>query len=166
MSLLENCWNSELRSLGREGFFLDGYYHLAMSLKRLPGETYPSLNHSLTHLPFNGITLVADIRRLAKEPILRRAQASVDRIHQQTKRKPDEGLAVTQAQLDEKIRRLTRGDVVPLQFELTILLRAKTQGELSEMSAAVKAAVQTMNGALVYEATLPSSSRNLFTVIP
>ncbi|MGE4180923.1 MAG: hypothetical protein AB7J34_13955, partial [Limisphaerales bacterium] len=163
LSLVDNCLHSDLRSLGRQGFILDGYHHVAMGLQRLPGETYPTLCQALTHLPFGGITLVARVQRRDKEPILRRAQVSVERIQQQTARKPDERLSVSQAQLDDKIRRLSRGDVVPLEFELTLLLRAKTAEELSQMVAAVKAAVQTMNGAQVYEATLPATSRNLFT---
>jgi hypothetical protein len=162
LSLVDNCCHSDLRSLGRQGFILDGYHHMAMSLKRLPSETYPTLCQALTHLPFGGTTLVARVQRRDKEPILQRAQASVDRIHQQTARKPNERLAVSQGQLDDKIRRLSRGDVVPLEFELTLLLRAKTPEELLEKVAAVKAAVQTMNGAQVYEATLPAASRNLF----
>ncbi|MCC6235528.1 MAG: TraC family protein, partial [Verrucomicrobiales bacterium] len=161
-TLADQCWHSELRAGNRQGFVLDGYTHLAFSLKRLPSETYPSILRALTQLPFGGVTLVARVRRREREPVLRRAQASVDRLHQQASRRPDERLAVAKSQLDEKIRRLARGEVVPLEFEFTVMIRARTPAEAQDMAAAVKSTVQAMPGASWYEATLAASSRDLF----
>ena len=48
-------------------------------------------------------------------------------------------------------------------MELIVMLKAKTAEELSDKAAAIKSAIQGMNGAQYYEATLPASSRNFFT---
>ena len=161
-SLLDNCWHSELRSQWRQGFVLDGWLHLAFSLKRLPSETYHTIIYRLTHLPFGELIATTHIRRMDREPVLRRTQAALDRIHQQLKRQPNERLAVAAGQLQEKVRRLAGGEVVPLELELIVIVRAKTADELSAMAAAVKSAFHGMNGAQYYEATLPASARNLF----
>ena len=162
LSLLENLWHSDLKPNPRHGFWLDGHCHAAFSLQRVPGETYPSLIQALTYLPFGGTCIATHIRRLDKEPILRRAQASVERIHRQVQGGPNERMSFTSTQLEERIRRLSEGEAVPLEMELSVVLRARTDDDMAAMSAALKSATLTMNGARMYEATLPASARNLF----
>jgi type IV secretory pathway VirB4 component len=94
--------------------------------------------------------------------MLRRTQAALDRINQQLKRQPNERLSVAEGQQQEKVRRLASGEVVPLEMELVVLVRAKTADELSAKAAAIKSAFQGMNGAQYYEATLAASARNMF----
>ena len=161
-SVLDNCWLSDLRGQGRQGFTLDGWPHLAYSLKRLPSETYFTLSHRLTQLPFGDVTVVAHVRRLRKERVLKRTQQELERIHRQLLRQPNERLAVAEAQLREKQSRLAAGEVVPLEFELIIIARAKTEEELGARGAAIKSAILGMNGAQPYEATLATTARNLF----
>ncbi|HRI12330.1 MAG TPA: hypothetical protein PLX89_04925, partial [Verrucomicrobiota bacterium] len=162
ISLLENAWRSELRGQGNQGFVLDGFHHLCFTIKRLPTETYFTILHSLAASPFSGVTVTAQIRRLSKEPILREAQSKVERIHHQLVAKPDQALAVTLAQLEAKIRRLTAEGVVPMEIEVIVGVRASSPEELRRRAAAVKAAIHRMNGAQPFEATLASSSRSLF----
>jgi len=160
-TLLDNCWHSELRA-HRHGFVLDGWHHLALTVKRLPSETFPTISHRLTRLPFGGFTITADLRRLSRDAVIARAQRELDRVIQQLARKPDERLAVTRAQLEDKIRRLASGEVIPLEVEIVIIIRAKSLEELNNRAAAIKAAIHDMNGGQYYEATLPATTRNLF----
>ncbi len=161
-SLLESFWHSELRGLGRQGFVLDGWLYLALTLKRLPTETYPTIIHRLVHLPFGDFTTTVHVHRLDKEIVLNRLRPALDRIHHQLARKPDERLAVARAQMDEKVRRLASGEGVPFEIEFIVIVRARTSEELAAKAAAVKSAIQAMNGAQYYEATLPATSRQLF----
>ena len=163
-SLLDNVWHSELRGQGRQGFVLDGWPHLAFSLKRLPSETYFTILQRLTELPFGDFTVTTHVRRLDKERVLKRTQAALDRIHQQLKQKPNERLSVAAGQFQEKVRRLATGEVVPLEFELVVIVRARTAEELSMRAASIKSAFPAMNGAQYYEATLAASARNLFAL--
>ena len=161
-SLLDNCWLSDVRGQGRHGITLDGWPHLAYSLKRLPTETFFSLSHRLTQLPFGDVTTVAHVRRLHRERVLKRTQQELERINRQLARQPNEQLAVAEAQLREKQSRLAAGDVVPLEIEVIVIVRAKTEEELLAHGAAVKTAILGMNGAQPYEATLATTVRNLF----
>src|SRR5438094_956467 len=79
-SLLENCWHSELRGQNPQGISLDGWLIQAVTFKRLPTETYPTIIHKLTHLPFGDYTVVQQIRRLDKSAVLQRTQSALDRI--------------------------------------------------------------------------------------
>lgn len=162
-SLLDNCWHSELRGLGRQGFILDGWLHLAFTLKRLPTETYPTIIHRLVLLPFGDFTTTVHACRLNKELVLKRLRPALDRIHQQLTRKPDERLVVSRAQMDDKVRRLASGEGVPFEVELLVIVRAETPEALAAKAAAIKSAISAMNGAQYYEATLPATSRELFT---
>jgi hypothetical protein len=161
-SLLENCWHSEVRGLGRQGFMLDGWLHLAFTLKRLPTETYPTIIHRLVLLPFGDFAITVHVRRLNKEIVLKRLRPALDRIHQQLSRKPDKRLAVAREQMDDKVRRLASGEGVPLEIEFIVTVRAQTSEALAAKAAASKSAIQSMNGAQYYEATLPATCRQLF----
>ena len=161
-SLLDNCWHSELRGLGRQGFILDGWLHLAFTLKRLPCETYPTIIHRLLLLPFGDFATTVHVRRLNKEIVLKRLRPALDRIHQQLTRKPDERLAVARSQMDDKVRRLASGEGVPLEIEFIVTVRAQTPDALAAKAAPIKSALSAMNGAQYYEATLPATSRELF----
>jgi hypothetical protein len=68
-SLLDNCWHSELRGLGRQGFIIDGWLHLAFTLKRLPSETYSTIIHRLLLLPFGDFAIKVHVRRLTAKCI-------------------------------------------------------------------------------------------------
>lgn len=162
-SLLGNLWNSEIRGSHSPGFLLDGVYHLSLCLKRLPSETYFGILQAISHLPFPGTTVTAQIRRVPKEPLLQRCQAKLERLHRQQRTKPNPRLAVAQAQLESKIHRLSALGVAPLELELVVTVRAETPAELLSYSAAVKAAIHRMSGAQAFEATLPTSSRSLFS---
>ncbi len=161
-SLLDNCWCSEVRGLGPQGFVLDGWLHLAFTLKRLPSETYPTIIHRLILLPFGDFATTVHVHRLNKEIVLKRLRTALDRIHQQLTRKPDERLAVARAQMDDKARRLASGEGVPLEIEFIVIARAETPEALAAKAAPIKSAISAMNGAQHYEATLPATSRQLF----
>jgi hypothetical protein len=141
---------------------LDGRPHRAICVRRLPTTTNPRISDPLVYPAYGDFVTVVQLSRLHKEEVIRRAQFSVERIHQQTLRKPDERQAVTIRQLQEKIRRLASGEAVPLEMEIIFLLHAKTDEELADKAAALKASLQSMDGAQYYEATLPATSRNLW----
>ena len=161
-SLLDNFWNSEIRGLGRQGFILDGYHHLAITVRRLPSETYPTIVHRLSYLPFSNFNITVHLSRLPKEQVVKRTEFSLNRLNQQIIRKPNERQSVTAEQMKEKIRRLATGEAVPMEMELIILLHAKTPEELGDKAAAIKNTLQGTGGMQYYEATLPATSRELF----
>lgn len=161
-SLLDNCWHSELRGQRGQGFILDGHSHLALSLKRLPSSTYPTIAYRPSRLHLHGLTITVHLRRLPRDVVIAQTQRELDRINQQLARKPDERLAVTAAQLEEKIRRLASGEVVPFELEVSFVIKGKTPEELSESATTLKSAIHDLDGAQYHEATLPATARNHF----
>jgi hypothetical protein len=161
-SLLDNFFNSELRGRGRQGFVLDSYSHLGITLRRLPTETYFTIVGRLAYLPFSDFTHTVHLRRLSRDDVIRRTQSSLHRLHAQLSRRPDERQAVTVRQMEEMVRRLASGESAPLEMETIFLVRAKTDEELAAKAAAIKSTLYGMNGAQYYEAVLPATARNLF----
>ncbi|MCP5523234.1 MAG: TraC family protein [Verrucomicrobiales bacterium] len=161
-TLLDNCWHSDLSARGRDGFFLDGWYHGVLTLKRLPRATNPLTGHRLTSHPFGEYTVTWHVRRIPREAAIARAQREQDRLNTQLAQKPDERLTVSRDQIAEKIRRLASGDIVPTEIECVIVVRAKTPDQLRERMASLKTTIQDLDGAQYYEASLPATARNLF----
>lgn len=161
-SVFESCWNSELCGQGRQGFFLDGYYHGVVQLRRWPGQTYPTLIHKLTQLGFGDYDITARIERLPADKVIVQEQKDQDRIIQQLDRKHDERLVVSREQKGQRIHRLSEGNLLPLTFQLTVVVRARSPELLSERMLAVKTAIHGMNGAQYLELTLPAATRNAF----
>lgn len=87
-SLAENFWQSEMRGQPTgQGFLLDGWGHLVITLKRLSSETFPAILQRLTSLAFGDVTITTQLQRLPKEQIIADAQKAMDRIQQQLIRK-------------------------------------------------------------------------------
>lgn len=160
-SLLSNCWHTDLVGTNR-GLILDGWPHKALSLKRLPSRTFHTCMRNVVHLPFGDVIFAAHVRRLSRERVLRDTQRELERVHRQLQRMPNERLSVTAEQLREKQSRLAAGDVVPLEFELIVIVRAPSEDELAARAAVVKGAIQSIDGALCYEAALTTTVRDLF----
>lgn len=161
-SLLSNCWHTDMRATNT-GLVIGEKCHRAFSFKRLASRTYFTCTRNLVHLPFGGVTMVAHLRRLNPERVLRDTQRELERVHRQLQRMPNERLSVTEEQLREKQSRLAAGDVVPLELELIVIVRAANADELAARSAVIKSAIQGMDGAQYYEATLATTTRDLFT---
>jgi len=161
-SLHDNFFNSQLRGRASMGFVLDGWHHLALTVRRLPAETYPTIIHRITYLPFADFNFTVLLHRLPKEELLKQTQMTLDRLHQQLLRRPDERQAVNLRQLQDMVRRLASGEAVPFKIEIIFLLRAKSEQELAEKAAAIKGALHGLNGCQYYEATLSATSRQLF----
>ena len=161
-SLLENCWHSELRGRGSEGFLLDDWPHGTLCLKRPPAATHARILLPLTHLPFGDFTITVRLRRLPKEQVLKRYESSLGRLHQQLRHHPNERQSVGLEQLTEKVRRVSTNEAVPFEFAFVIVVRAKTPAALAARLSALKNAVLGMNGAQYYAAALPASARNHF----
>lgn len=161
-SLLDNCWHGELRGQGVRGFYMDEYFFGVLLLKRWPSESYPTQIYGLTQLPFGEYDITSNVRRLNAQAVIVAEQRALDRINQQLTRKSDQRLVVAAANKEERIRRLSEGSILPLSVEFIIVARAKTPEALSRKMLALKSAINSLNGAQYYEATLPASARNYF----
>lgn len=162
-SLLDNFWNCEVRGQGRAGFYLDGYHHGVLVVKRMPSQTIPGIMQRLTQLPFGDYDLTVQVERLDADKLIASEQRELDRINTQLSRKADERLSVTAAKKEERIRRLSEASIAALSIEFIIVVRAKTSEQLAERMLAIKSAVNGLNSAQYLECSLPSTARNMFT---
>jgi hypothetical protein len=160
-SILENCLHSPIRGRGFRGFWLDECEHGVLVLKRWPTQTYPTILHRLTQLPFNDYSITVQIQALDAADLVTSTQRKLDKLNTQLAVKPDARQMVTKQKLEEGIQRLTQREQVPLSIELIIVVWAPTAAQLSERMLAIKTAMQGMPGAQGYEG-LPAFSKNSF----
>lgn len=161
-SLLDDCWNSELKGDGPRGFVLDGQHHAVLLLKRLPSQTYPTLIHRLTELSFGDYEISAQLQCVDPDGLISREQTELDRLRRQHERHADERLAVAIEKKEDRIRRLSKSSIVPLTMEFMVVVRGNTVEQLSTRVLAMKSAIHGMHGAQYLECTLPASARNAF----
>jgi len=147
------------------GFYLDGYYHGILVVKRWPhrtsNTTVPSIGlmHHLTGLPMLDYSVVLNSRPL---PIAK----EIDKSERQLKRnlgdyadKQRHELLTSARKMERKIERLSQGYTFPFESLMTIQVWAKTYAELDQKLNTIKNAVNSMNGAQTYEPALATSTR-------
>lgn len=160
--LLDSVWHSAIKGEDNRGFHLDENHHGVLTLKSLPEKTYPTIMHRLTQLPLADYEITVHVKKLDPARIIKQEQSAADRLFNQLQEKPDEKLQVGMEASRARIRHLAEGTIVPLEFELIIVARARTQEALSEKMLALKSTVNGLAGALAQDLTLAASARNAF----
>ncbi len=162
LTMQENCWHSEGVGQRGGGFFLDGHYHAVLALSRWPQRTRPGIVTHLTGLPFLDYAITVNVTPVAGRQEIRREEQATERLRGEYAEKPRASLLVALRKKERKVEALAGGFARP--FHVTYLLRvwAPTPEALREKVAAVRAAVNAMDGAQSFECALPTTAKKLF----
>lgn len=162
LSVQENCWNSDGVGLQKIGFHLDGRYHTLFTLKRWPSQTYPGIILRLTGLPFLDYQITVNVAPLPPTREVDREERAVERLTGEYQSTGRHSLLVALDRKKHKIASLSTGFIRP--FAVTYLIRVwdETEAGLSAKAAAIKNAINSLNGAQYYECGLPSTAKKLF----
>lgn len=163
LSIQELCWDSDGVGVNeRTGFYMDGHYHNIFSLKRWPQRTHPGLIHRLTGLPFLDYQITITIEPIPIRQEITKEEKAIDRLRGDYREDGKQSLLVALRKKERKIESLAQGFSFPFDVQYLIRVWDPTENGLQSKSAAIKNAVNNMNGAQVYEAALPSTARKLF----
>ena len=167
-SILENCFKSSVNGNERNeendySFFADGHYHNILTIKRWPQNTYQSMIFRLTGLRFLNYCITANIIPGDVKKEIKEEEKSIERLRGDYRSNGKESLLNAIEKKQIKIRSLTSGATSPLHVEYIIRLWAESKEELSAKTSAVKAALNLMESAQVWEPNLSTQSVNLFT---
>lgn len=161
LSIQELCWDSD--GVGTEkGFYLDGHYHNIFSLKRWPQKTYPGIIHRLTGLPFLDYQITITIEPIPIREEISKEEKAIDRLRGDYREDGKQSLLVALRKKERKIESLAQGFSFPFNVQYLIRVWDSSENGLQSKSAAIKNAINNMNGAQVYEVALPSTARKLF----
>ena len=162
LTLQENCWHSEGNGQSDFGFFLDGHYHSMIALTRWPKVTYPGLIHRLTNLHLLDFTITVNVDPLPVRKEIAKEEKEHDRIAGDYASEKKLSLLTVMEKKQKKIHALMQGHTLPFNVHFAVRTWDKTKEGLCAKTNAVKNAINSMNSAQYYEATLPSTSKNLF----
>jgi hypothetical protein len=162
LTIHENCWHSEGAGQPEFGFFLDGHFHSMIALTRWPKVTYPGLIHRLTNLQLLDFAVTVNVDPLPVRKEITKEEKEHDRIAGDYASEKKLSLLTVMDKKQKKIQALMQGHTLPFHVHFTVRTWDKTKEGLCAKSNAIKNAINSMNSAQYCEATLPSTSKNLF----
>lgn len=162
LTLQENCWHSEGNGHDDFGFFMDGHYHSMIVLTRWPKVTYPGLIRRLTNLHLLDFAITVNVDPLPVRKEIEKEEKEHDRIAGDYASEKKLSLVTVMEKKEKKIHALMQGHTLPFHVYFAVRTWDKTKEGLCAKTNAIKNAINAMNSAQYYEATLPSTSKNLF----
>jgi hypothetical protein len=163
LSIQENCWHSEAQGLhDSSGFWMDGFYHSVLVLNRWPKITHPGLVHRLTGLPLLDYNITVNIESLSARAEINREEKAHDRLAGDFASEKRLSLLTAMEKKQKKIAALMHGHARPFNIEYIIRAWDQTREGLAVKMAAIKNAINGMNGAQYLECALPTTAKKLF----
>jgi len=163
LSIQELCWDAEGVGLSdRASFTLDDHYHAIFSIKRWPQRTYPGIVYRLTSLPFLDYQITINLEPIPVREEISREEKAIDRLRGDYESEGKHSLSVALKKKERKVDSLAQGFAYPFHVAYFIRVWDPTEAGLHAKCAAIKNAVQQMNGAQVYQTALPTTAKKLF----
>ncbi len=163
LSIQENCWHSEASGLPEEsGFWMDGCYHAVLVLHRWPKVTHPGMVRRLTDLPLLDYCITVNVEPLSPRAEIHKEEKAHDRLAGDFASEKRLSLVTAMEKKQRKIAALMEGHTSPFHVEYIVRAWDKTRDGLAGKTAAIKNAINSMNGAQYLECPLPTTARKLF----
>ena len=141
---------------------LDGYYHSLLVLSRWPKLTHPGIIQRLTNLPLLDYTITVNVESLSARAEISSEEKAHDRVAGDYASEKRISLLTAMEKKQKKIAALMQGHTMPFHVEFVVRAWDKTRDGLATKMAAIKNAINGMNGAQYFECTLPTTSKKLF----
>lgn len=163
-SIQELCWDGDGRGFvdDKIGFKINNYYHSLFTIKRWPQKTYPGIVHRLTALPFLDYQITINMEPIPVRDEISREEKAIDRLRGDYEAEGKHSMSVALRKKERKIDSLAQGFSFPFFVEYVIRVWDRSESGLHAKSAAIRNAVNQMNGAQVYETSLPTTAKKLF----
>jgi hypothetical protein len=163
LSIQENCWHSEAQGLtDASGFWMDGFYHSVLVVSRWPRVTHPGLVQRLTGLPLLDYNITVNVESLSARAEINREEKAHDRLAGDFASEKRLSLLTAMEKKQKKIAALMQGHSLPFNVEYIIRAWDETREGLAAKTAAIKNAINGMNGAQYLVCALPTTARKLF----
>src|SRR6266545_257967 len=162
LSIQQNCWHSEAQGIAdTSGFWMDGFYHSLLVVSRWPKLTHPGLVHRLTGLPLLDYNITVNIESLSARAEISREEKAHDRLAGDFASEKRLSLLTAMEKKQKKIAALMHGHARPFNIEYIIRAWDQAREGLAVKMAAIKNAINGMNGAQYLECALPTTARKL-----
>jgi hypothetical protein len=141
---------------------MDGFYHALLVVSRWPKLTHPGLVHRLTGLHLLDYNITVNIESLSARAEIGREEKAHDRLAGDFASEKRLSLLTAMEKKAKKIAALMQGHTLPFNVEYIIRAWDQTREGLAVKTAAIKNAINGMNGAQYLACALPTTARKLF----
>jgi len=163
LTIQELCWDGDGRSFeDKVAYKINDYYNSLFTIKRWPQKTYPGIVHRLTSLPFLDYQITIKLEPIPVREEITREEKAIDRLRGDYEEEGKYSMSVALKKKERKIDSLAQGFSFPFFVEYVIRVWDQTESGLYTKNAAIRNAVNQMNGAQVYETSLPTTAKKLF----
>lgn len=164
-SILENCLRSDGIALKHDdmvAFKLDDYYHSQFIVRRWPRQTMPGLIHSLTSAVMQEYCITMNIYPINVQREIKKEEDMIARLEGDMIHNKKYSLKVSIAKKHRKVEALMMGYTIP--FHVLTVIRCWDQSieGLQAKNAAIKTALQGMNGCQYHQCNHEAQARNVF----
>jgi hypothetical protein len=160
-TMQENCWCSDGVNTGN-GCYMDGRHHAVFTFKRWPSRTYPGIMLRLTALPFLDYQITVNLEPLPARGEVEKEETAIERLRGEYKTTERHSLVVAINRKERKVESLSSGFIRPFSVGYIIRVWDETEAGLSTKNAAVRNAINGLNGAQYNECALPTTAKKLF----
>ena len=161
-SIQENCWLSECVGLPDSGFFMDGHYHSILTLRQWPKGTFPGLIRRLTAQRILDYSITVNVTPLPVRAEILKEEKAHDRVAGDYAAEKRVSFLSVLAKKERKIKALMDGVTLPFNALFVVRIWDRTREGLAASTAAIKSAINSMNGAQYFEANVATTTKKLF----
>ena len=161
-SIQENCWLSECVGLPDSGFFMDDHYHAILTLRQWPKGTFPGLIRRLTAQRILDYSITVNVAPLPVRAEILKEEKAHDRVAGDYAAEKRVSFLSVLAKKERKIKALMDGVTLPFKTLFIVRIWDRTREGLAASTAAIKSAINSMNGAQYFEANVATTTKKLF----
>src|ERR1700686_190879 len=141
---------------------MDGFYHYVLVLNPWPKMTHPGMIHRLTGLPLLDYNITVNLASLSSRAEINREEKAHDRLAGDFASEKRLSLLTAMEKKQKKIAALMQGHTLPFSVDYIIRAWDQTREGLAVKTAAIKNAINGMNGAQYLVCALPTTAKKLF----
>ncbi len=164
LSIQENFWNGGCQGGKTFGFYLDGFLHNLIVLKRRPQRTFPGIIYALTNLPFLDYALTINIQPLNTLKEIEKEERALQRVRGDYTSEGKYSLLTAVRVKEARIQELAQGNVAPFRYEFYVHVWDEDATSLVSKTRQIEAAIQQMAEAQSWTSNLssPACTKNVW----
>ncbi|PWU07030.1 MAG: hypothetical protein C5B47_06735 [Verrucomicrobia bacterium] len=164
LSIQENFWHGGCQGGKTFGFYLDGFLHNLIVLKRRPQRTFPGIIYTLTNLPFLDYALTINVEPLNASKEIDKEERALQRVRGDYASEGKYSLLTAARVKEARIQELAQGNVAPFRYEFYAHVWDEDAPSLVSKTRQIEAAIQQMAEAQSWTTNLssPACTKNVW----
>ena len=167
-TIQDNCWFSgfkgnKKRNINNDfAFYMDGYYHDIILIKRMPETTFPGIMHQLTSQLLIDYSITVNIYPVRLEQKINETEKLIERLKGDLAAERKTSLEASIDKAHDRLYNISSGEKIPFRADIIIRLWSNNIEQLTNNASIIKSQINLMNGAKYWEIPNSTTGKNLF----